>query len=75
MPERSLNTRQVASMLASTSCGIGFLLGTGEIALRQGMIGCVYAVASALGRTMLIRALERRAIHLGFVRSTLRSIG
>ncbi|WP_321907922.1 hypothetical protein [Paraburkholderia sp. J11-2] len=53
MPERSLNTRQVASMLASTSCGIGFLLGTGEIALRQGMIGCLYAVASALGLAIL----------------------
>ncbi|WP_052409680.1 SLC5/6 family protein [Paraburkholderia oxyphila] len=53
MPERSLNTRQVASMLASTSCGIGFLLGTGELALYQGMVGCVYALASALGLAIL----------------------
>lgn len=53
MSDRTLNTMQVGSMLVSTSCGIGFLLGTGELALRQGMAGCLYAVATALGLMML----------------------
>ncbi len=40
-------------MLVSTSCGIGFLLGTGELALHQGMAGCLYAIATALGLMLL----------------------
>lgn len=49
MPERTLKTVQMASLLVSTSCGTGFLLGTGELALHGGMTGCLYAIASALG--------------------------
>ncbi|MFP3186050.1 MAG: hypothetical protein RXS25_35690 [Paraburkholderia sp.] len=49
MPERILKTVQIASLLVSTSCGTGFLLGTGELALHGGMAGCLYAIASALG--------------------------
>ncbi|MGF6641294.1 hypothetical protein [Paraburkholderia sp. MM6662-R1] len=49
MSERTLNLAQVTSLLVSTSCGIGFFLGTGELALRGGMAGCLYAIASALG--------------------------
>ena len=51
MTERTLNTVQVASLLVSTSCGIGFLLGTGELAVHQGMASCLYAIATALGLT------------------------
>ena len=53
MAERTLNVMQVGAMLVSTSCGIGFLLGTGELAMHQGMAGCLYAVATALGLIFL----------------------
>jgi solute:Na+ symporter, SSS family len=53
MTERSLNAAQVASLLISTSCGIGFLLGTGEFAMHQGMASSLYAVATALGLAVL----------------------
>ena len=49
MSERTLKTVQIASLLVSTSCGTGFLLGTGELALNGGMAGCLYAIASAGG--------------------------
>lgn len=53
MANRTLNTLQVGLMLVSTSCGIGFLLGTGELAVHQGIVGCLYAVATALGLIVL----------------------
>jgi SSS family solute:Na+ symporter len=53
MTERTLNASQVASLLVSTSCGIGFLLGTGELAVHQGMASSLYAMATALGLTVL----------------------
>ncbi|BEU21215.1 hypothetical protein [Paraburkholderia terrae] len=53
MSERKLNTVQIAGLLVSTSCGTGFLLGTGELAIRGGMAGCLYAIASALGLVAL----------------------
>jgi SSS family solute:Na+ symporter len=53
MSEHSLNTPQVAVLLVGTSCGIGFLMGTGELAVRQGMAGCLYALATALGLAVL----------------------
>ncbi|MBN3804363.1 hypothetical protein GXB81_15075 [Paraburkholderia sp. Ac-20336] len=59
MDDRKLSTWQIASLLASTSCGIGFLLGTGELALRQGMAACLYAVATAIGLLTLAIAAPR----------------
>jgi solute:Na+ symporter, SSS family len=53
MTDRTLNAVQVASLLVSTSCGIGFLLGTGELAVHKGMASCLYAIATALGLTVL----------------------
>lgn len=53
MSEHSLNTPQVTVLLVGTSCGIGFLMGTGELAVRQGMAGCLYALATALGLAVL----------------------
>jgi len=58
MSERQLKTVQIASLLVSTSCGTGFLLGTGELALHEGMAGCLYAIASALG-LLALAALAR----------------
>ena len=53
MREQTLNAMQVGAMLVSASCGVGFLLGTGELARIEGMAGCLYAVATALGLTLL----------------------
>ncbi|KWO42500.1 hypothetical protein WT97_02455 [Burkholderia sp. MSMB1459WGS] len=49
----------VASLLVSTSCGIGFFLGTGELALQQGMAACLYAVATAIGLVALAFSAPR----------------
>lgn len=67
MLERTLNTVQVVTMLVSTSCGVGFLLGTGELALVQGMAGCLYAVATAFGLVALAAcapALWRKGLSI-----------
>ncbi|MBW9105083.1 hypothetical protein [Paraburkholderia phenoliruptrix] len=53
MRDRTLNAMQVGAMLISTSCGVGFFVGTGEQAMVEGMAGCLYAVATALGLTLL----------------------
>ncbi|MBU9681909.1 hypothetical protein KTF56_03395 [Burkholderia gladioli] len=53
MSDHTLKPAQIASLLISTSCGTGFLLGTGELALHGGMMGCLYALASALGLVAL----------------------
>jgi len=59
MADRTLSVWHVASLLVSTSCGIGFLLGTGELALHQGMAACLYAVATATGLLALACAAPR----------------
>ena len=53
MRERSLSGPQVAALLVSATYGIGFLFGSGELALEHGMGGSVYGVATALGMVML----------------------
>ncbi|WP_176314896.1 MULTISPECIES: hypothetical protein [Burkholderiaceae] len=59
MANRTLSIWQVASLLVSTSCGIGFLLGTGELALQQGMGACLYAVSTSLGLLALALVAPR----------------
>jgi SSS family solute:Na+ symporter len=59
MADRTLSVWHVASLLVSTSCGIGFLLGTGELALHQGMAACLYAAATAAGLVALAFAAPR----------------
>jgi SSS family solute:Na+ symporter len=59
MADRTLSVWHVASLLVSTSCGIGFLLGTGELALHQGMAACLYAVATAAGLVALACSAPR----------------
>lgn len=49
MTARVLGALQVAALLVSASYGIGFLFGSGEMALSQGMAGGLYGVATALG--------------------------
>jgi solute:Na+ symporter, SSS family len=46
---RKLGALQVAALLVSASYGIGFLFGSGEYALRYGMAGAIYGVATAVG--------------------------
>lgn len=40
---------RVAALLVSASCGIAFLLGSGEMAIRSGMAGSLYAIVTAFG--------------------------
>ena len=49
MTSRTLGALQVAALLVSASYGIGFLFGSGEYALRYGMAGAIYGVATGLG--------------------------
>ena len=49
MSERNLSGLQVAALLVSASYGIGFLFGSGELALQHGMAGSIYGVATAVG--------------------------
>lgn len=49
MTTRTLGALQVAALLVSASYGIGFLFGSGEYALRYGMGGAIYGVATGLG--------------------------
>lgn len=49
MTTRTLGALQVAALLISASYGIGFLFGSGEYALRYGMAGAIYGVATGLG--------------------------
>jgi solute:Na+ symporter, SSS family len=60
MNARSLGALQVAVLLVSASYGIGFLFGSGEMALSHGMGGALYGVATAAG--MLILALFARRL-------------
>jgi SSS family solute:Na+ symporter len=49
MSTRTLGALQVGALLVSASYGIGFLFGSGEYALRHGMSGAIYGVATGLG--------------------------
>lgn len=61
MADRTLSVWHIASLLVSTSCGVGFFLGTGELALQQGMAACLYAVATAIG--LIALALSAPRLH------------
>jgi solute:Na+ symporter, SSS family len=50
---RTLGSLQVAALLVSASYGIGFLFGSGELALSHGMAGSIYGVATGFGMLVL----------------------
>lgn len=50
---RTLGSLQVAVLLVSASYGIGFLFGSGELALAHGMAGSIYGVATGVGMLVL----------------------
>lgn len=54
-----LSSLQVATLLVSASYGIGFLFGSGEIALQWGMAGSVYAIVTAVGIALLALTAPR----------------
>lgn len=60
MTTRHLGVWQVTALLVSASYGIGFLFGSGELALTHGMAGALYGLATAVG--MLILALLARRL-------------
>lgn len=53
MNQPCLNYLQIATLLVSASYGIGFIFGSGELTLTQGMIGSLYAWLTGLGMLML----------------------
>lgn len=57
---RVLNSVQIAALLVSASYGIGFLFGSGELALTHGMAGSIYGMATGLG--MLALALVAKPL-------------
>src|SRR5690349_990608 len=62
--DRTLGTFQVAALLVSASYGIGFLFGSGEMALAHGMAGSLYGVATAAGM-LLLTLVAARVWHGG----------
>ncbi len=53
MTARMLGVLQVGALLVSASYGVGFLFGSGEMALSHGMAGGLYGFATALGMLAL----------------------
>lgn len=51
--DRALSSMQVAALLISASYGIGFLFGSGEMALTHGMAGSIYGLVTAAGMLLL----------------------
>jgi SSS family solute:Na+ symporter len=51
--QRNLGAVHVAALLVSASYGVAFLLGSGEMAVRDGMAGSLYAIVTALGMLAL----------------------
>lgn len=61
--DRTLGSLQVAALLVSASYGIGFLFGSGELAIDHGMAGSIYGVATSVG--MLALACFARHLWAG----------
>lgn len=55
---------RVAALLVSASCGIAFLLGSGEMAVHSGMAGSLYAIVTAFGMFALA-LIARKLWHAG----------
>lgn len=53
MMDRVLSSVQIAALLVSASYGIGFLFGSGELALTHGMAGSIYGIATGFGMLAL----------------------
>lgn len=64
MTVRTLGALQVAMLLVSASYGIGFLFGSGEYALRHGMAGAIYGIATGTGM-LALAAFAGRLWHAG----------
>lgn len=64
MTVRTLGALQVATLLVSASYGIGFLFGSGEYALRHGMGGAIYGIATGAGM-LAMATFAGRLWHAG----------
>ncbi|MFT4066754.1 sodium:solute symporter [Paraburkholderia sp.] len=64
MTRHNLGAIHVAALLVSASCGIAFLLGSGEMAVRSGMAGSLYAIVTAFGMFAL-GLIARKLWHVG----------
>ena len=71
MSARALNALQVAALLVSASYGIGFLFGSGELAIDHGMAGSVYGLATGAGMwllALLAASMASARVDLGALR-------
>ncbi|MDG0023466.1 hypothetical protein [Trinickia sp. Y13] len=59
-----LGAMQVAALLVSASYGIGFLFGSGELAMSHGMAGCLYPWLTGAGM-LLLAFLSARLWRIG----------
>lgn len=64
MNDRRSGAIRVAALLVSASSGIAFLLGSGEMAVRSGMAGSLYAIVTAFGMFALA-LIARKLWHIG----------
>lgn len=64
MRDDRLGALQVAALLVSASYGIGFLFGSGELAVPYGMAGCLYPWLTGIGM-VLLALLAGRIWQLG----------
>lgn len=64
MIRRNLGIIHVAALLVSASCGIAFLLGSGEMAVHSGTVGSLYAIVTAFGMFALA-LIARKLWHVG----------
>lgn len=64
MIRRNLGAIHVAALLVSASCGIAFLLGSGEMAVHSGMAGSLYAIVTAIGM-LALGLIARRLWNAG----------
>lgn len=59
MTTEKIGACRVGGLLISASYGIGFLFGSGELAVRTGMAGSLYAIATATGMAILALCARR----------------
>lgn len=64
MTETRLGAVRVGALLVSASCGVAFLLGSGEMAVHSGIAGSLYAVVTAVGM-LALGMIAPRLWHAG----------
>ncbi|MCR4471358.1 hypothetical protein [Burkholderia sp. SCN-KJ] len=64
MSDVRIGMLEVAALLVSASCGVGFLFGSGELAMSHGMAGALYPWLTGIGM-LLLAAVAGRVWQIG----------